>query len=113
MIYDLMTLLICSRFRLPNFSSYFRCNQSDLAFSLFHACCLEAQVAGEVNETREKATWKDFVIFRATPSLRAWSPSRLLLSVGGCHPTLSLSHASSQQIPRHATKLPTLLHFDS
>ena len=55
MIYDLMTLLICSRFRLPNFSSYFRCNQSDLAFFLFHACCLEAQVAGEVNETREKA----------------------------------------------------------
>lgn len=86
MIYDLMTLLICSRFRLPNFSSYFRCNQSDLAFSLFHACCLEAQVAGEVNETREKAIWKDFVIFRAIPSLRAWSPSRLLLSVGGCHP---------------------------
>ena len=86
MIYDLMTLLICSRFRLPNFSSYFRCNQSDLAFSLFHACCLEAQVAGEVNETREKATWKDFVIFRATPSLRAWSPSRLLLSVGGVTP---------------------------
>jgi hypothetical protein len=79
MIYDLMTLLICSRFRLPNFSSYFRCNQSDLAFSSFHACCLEAQVAGEVNETREKAIWKDFVIFRAIPLFAGVTPLSLSL----------------------------------
>lgn len=108
MIYDLMTLLICSRFRLPNFSSYFRCNQSDLAFSLFHACCLEAQVAGEVNETREKAIWKDFVIFRAIP-VPGHPPASSAL--GGVTPALTT--LPCQQIPRDTTKLPTLLHFDS
>lgn len=91
MIYDLMTLLICSRFRLPNFSSYFRCNQSDLAFFLFHACCLEAQVAGEVNETREKAIWKYFVIFRAIPLFACLVTLPPPPQRWGCHPTLSLS----------------------
>jgi hypothetical protein len=59
-------------------------------------------VAGEVNETREKAIWKDFVIFRAIPlfaCLVTLPPPPQLLSVGGVTPlSLSLMPAASRSL---------------